>query len=634
MLGRGFLTDVEFLFHQNGVKMKRLACGSSRFFALLSVVCLILAPGVALGQALRTPPVTIQGDHFVREGKPYQIISGTIHYPRVPREYWRDRLRKARAMGLNTVETYVFWNLHEPQPGVFDFSGQLDVAAFVRLAQEEGLNVLLRPGPYVCAEWEAGGLPSWLIGDPSVKVRTRDPKFLAAAARYLNRVGKEVANLQATHGGPIIGIQVENEYGSFGHDKEYMEDIHQALIHAGLGDSLLYTSDGADQMPNDALPDVLAVINFGPGEAKQDFAKQAQLRPNQPMMTGEYWDGWFDAWGKRHVHTDAEAQAKEIDWILSQGYSVNLYMFHGGTTRGFMNGANMGSGPDAHYEPQTSSYDYDAALDEAGRPTRKFFLLRDVIEKRTGIKPPSLPEPLPLASFPEFTLTESASLWENLPSLVESDAPKAMEALAQSYGYLLYRAKVSGPLKGELKIDDLRDYAAVYVDRKFAGTMDRRLSQSSIAVDIPGASVIDILVENTGRINFGPHLPDGRTGIVGAVTLSGHPLSGWTIYSLPMNSPDQIRHWAKGTASGPAFHRGTFKLDKVTDTYLDTSALTKGFVWLNGHNLGRTWNIGPQLSIFVPAPWLREGTNEVVIFDYADLPATSLRGLNEPLWSK
>ncbi|KAA6465484.1 beta-galactosidase [Acidobacteria bacterium AB60] len=586
-------------------------------------------------QQPRTAPVAIEGDHFVREGKPYQIISGTIHYPRVPREYWRDRLRKARAMGLNTVETYVFWNLHEPRPGVFDFSGQLDVAAFIRMAQEEGLNVLLRPGPYICAEWEAGGLPAWLIGDPTVKVRTRDPKFLAAAQRYLDRLGKEVGGLQVKHGGPIIAVQIENEYGSYGHDKDYMEDIHQALIHAGFGDSLLFTSDGADQLPNDALPGILAVINFGPGDAKRDFAKLAQLRPHQPMMTGEYWDGWFDAWGKPHVHTDAEAQAKEIDWILSRGYSLNLYMFHGGTTRGFMNGANMGSGAEARYEPQTTSYDYDAALDEAGRPTKKYFLLRDVIEKHTGIKAPALPKGQPLSSFPEFALTESASLWDNLPPPMESREPLAMEALGQSYGYVLYRAKIAGPQKGELRIDDLRDYAAVYVDRKDAGTMDRRLGQSSVSVDIPAdGATLDILVENTGRINFGPHLPDGRAGIVGSVRVNGKAVEGWKIYSLPMDAPGAVEHWSKASTAGPAFHRGTFHLDKVTDTYLDTSALKKGFVWLNGHNLGRTWDIGPQESIFVPAPWLRAGDNDVVVFDYNDLPATSLRGLDEPLWSK
>lgn len=613
-----------------------ILCGALVFV----VVCAASVRPPAEGQTARTAPVTVKGDHFVRDGKPYQIISGAIHYPRVPKEYWRDRLKKARAMGLNTVETYVFWNLHEPTPGDFNFSGQLDVAAFIRMAQEEGLNVILRPGPYVCAEWEAGGFPAWLFNDPALKVRTRDPRFLAAAQRYLKRLGKEVAGLQATHGGPIIAIQVENEYGSFGKDKEYMEEIHQALIHTGLGDSLLFTADGADEMPNDALPDVLAVINYGPGEAQKEFAKLAKMRPHQPMMTGEYWDGWFDGWGKKeHVHTDADAQAKEIDWILSQGYSLNLYMFHGGTSFGFMNGANMNAGPNAPYQPQTTSYDYDAALDEAGRPTKKFFLLRDVIQHRTGITPPKLPDPLPLAPIPAFGLRDSASLWDNLPAPVESEEPRTMEALGQAYGYVLYRTQLTGPIDGKLTFEDVRDYAAVYVNKKLAGTIDRRLLQNSIPIAIPGGTAtLDILVENTGRVNFGPHLPDGQAGIVGSISIGDRKLTKWQMYSLPMKSPDEIGHWTKNDSSagaaGPAFHKGTFTLDRVTDTYFDTSALSKGFVWVNGHNLGRTWDIGPQKSLFVPAPWLRQGENEVVIFDYTDLPATSLRGVSEPVWTK
>ena len=595
---------------------------------------------VAPAQAVRTAPVTIEGDHIIRDGKPYQIISGAIHYPRVPREYWRDRLQKARAMGLNTVETYVFWNLHEPRPGQFDFSEQLDVAAFVRMAQEEGLNVIVRPGPYVCAEWEAGGFPAWLFTDPSLKVRTQDPKYLAAVDRYLMRVGKELAGLQVSHGGPIIAVQIENEYGSFGKDKVYMEHVHQSLIHAGLGESLFYTSDGADELSNDALPGILAVINFGPGEAKKDFAKLATLRPGQPRMNGEYWDGWFDSWGnKGHAHTNAEQQANEIDWILGQGNSINIYMFHGGTTFGFMNGANFDEGPQGHYYPQTTSYDYDAALDEAGRPTKKFFLLRDVIQKHTGLTPPPLPVELPIAAVPAFPLSESASLWENLPAAINADAPKPMEAVGQAYGYILYRTQVTGPTKGDLSIGDVRDYAAVYLDRRLAGTADRMLKQTSVAVDVPaGAHTLDILVENTGRVNFGPYLLDGRAGIVDPVTLGGRTLTGWKIYPLPMASPASIRHWTKNAAAtptpGPAFHRGTFTLDKLADTYLDASPLGKGFVWVNGHNIGRTWSIGPQKALFVPAPWLRKGANEVVVFDYTDLPdAVQLRGVTDPLWS-
>ncbi len=603
---------------------------------LLSAVALVqsLTPPALAAQNPTPTPITIEGDHFVRDGKPYQIISGSIHYPRVPREYWRDRLKKARAMGLNTIQTYAFWDLHEPKPGVFDFSGQLDIAAFIRMAQEEGLNVILRPGPYICAEWDAGGLPAWLFADPMVKVRTQDPRFLAATDRYLQRLGKEVAGLQTSHGGPIIAVQIENEYGSFGSDRVYMEDIRQSVIRAGFGDSILFTSDGADQLHNDILPGVLAVINYGPGDAKKDFPKLAALRPNQPMMTGEYWDGWFDAWGdKHHVHTNAEAQAKEIEWILAQGYSLNLYMFHGGTSFGFMNGANYGSDAGARYSPQTTSYDYDAALDEAGRPTKKYYLLRDVIQKRTGITPPPLPEPIPIAAVPEFSLTGSASIWDNLPTPIKSDKPKTMEDVGQSYGYILYRTHVAGPLDGSLTLDDLRDYAAVYVDKKLAGTLDRRLGQKSLPIKIPsGGATLDILVENTGRVNFGPHLPDGRSGITSSVAIGSHELTGWEIYSLPMDSPDSIHGWNNSATPGPAFHRGSFTLSTVTDTYLDTSRLAKGFVWVNGHNLGRVWDIGPQKSLYLPAPWLRKGENEVVVFDYTDLAQPTLRGLDNPLW--
>jgi beta-galactosidase len=621
-------------------KTMKTAAARCLLFVHICVVLQLALNSHVFADERNTPIVTIEGDHFVRDGKPFQIISGAIHYARVPPAYWRDRLQKARAMGLNTVETYVFWNLHEPRPGEFDFSGQLDVAAFIRMAQEEGLNVILRPGPYVCAEWEAGGLPAWLFADPSLKVRTRDPRFLEAASRYLERLGKEVASLQASHGGPIIAIQIENEYGSFGHDKEYMEDIHQALIRAGLGDSLFYTSDGVDELPNDALPGILAVINFGPGEAQKDFARLATLRPNQPRMTGEYWDGWFDAWGnKQHVHTNAEAQAKEIEWILSQGNSLNLYMFHGGTTFGFMNGANMDSGPNARYAPQTTSYDYDAALDEAGRPTPKFFLLRDVIQRHTGITPPPPPPAIPLAAVPAFTLSEYATLWDNLPAPARAAEPRSMESFGQAYGYVLYRAHLTGPHSGALTIDDLRDYAAVYLNQKLVGTIDRRLGETSLPIEATGQyATLDILVENTGRINFGPHLQDGRAGITNSASIGGQGISNWEVYSLPMQSPGQIHNWrhsqGAGGLSGPGFYRGSFNLDRVADTYLDTSMLTKGFVWVNGHNLGRTWNIGPQRSLYVPAPWLRKGSNEVIVFDYGPLGAISTRGLSEPLWSK
>jgi beta-galactosidase len=353
---------------------------------------------------------------------------------------------------------------------------------------------------------------------------------------------------------------------------------------------------------------------------------------DQPWMTGEYWAGWYDAWGGEHAKTDAEAQAKEVDWMLGHGYSVNLYMFHGGTSFGFMNGANYG---DSGYLPLVSSYDYDAALDEAGRPTRKFYLFRDVIQRRTGITPPPLPAPLPIAGMAPFQLTESAALWSNLPAAVTTEHPRSMETFGQGYGYILYRKQLTGPVAGQLVIDDLRDYAAVYVNQRLQGTLDRRLKQTQLAITLPpGPVTLDILVENTGRINYGPLLKEGQAGITKSVSLAGHELAGWQVYSLPMTSPDGLKGWQKQAVSGPAFHRGTFTLATVADTYLDVSQLGKGFVWVNGHNLGRTWGIGPQQSLYLPAPWLQKGVNQVVVFDFTDLDAPQLRGVDNPIWSK
>ena len=621
-----------------------------RDFDRVSILTVLLLAALWLGPVLRgraqtakASPITISGSHFVRDGKPYQIISGAIHYPRVPRAYWRDRLRKARAMGLNTVETYAFWNVHEPQPGVFDFSGDKDVATFVRMAQEEGLNVILRPGPYVCAEWEAGGFPPWIFADSSVKVRTRDPKFLAAADRYFVRLGQELAPLQAAHGGPIIAVQIENEYGSFGNDRYYMEQIHQSLVRAGLGESIFFTSDGPKLLYMDALPGILPVINFGQGKALRSYAERflsfvylastiAPFHFEQPSMTGEYWAGWYSGWGNDHATTDPVLQARELDWMLGEGYSVNLYMFHGGTSFGFMNGANIANGA---YQPLTTSYDYDAALDEAGRPTKKFYLFRDVIQKRTGVTPPPLPAPMPIAGIPGFQLTESAPLWSNLPVPVSVDHPRSMETFGQGYGYILYRKELSGPVTGQLVVDEVRDYAAVYVNQKLQGILDRRLKQTQLTVTVPaGPATLDILVENTGRLNHGPEIQDGQAGITRSVSLAGRDLSGWQVYSLPMSSPDGLKGWETKGVAGPAFHRGTFTLDSAADTFLDVSRLGKGFVWVNGHNLGRTWEIGPQMSLYLPGVWLQKGVNEVVVFDFTDVDRPELRGVDNPIWSK
>jgi beta-galactosidase len=597
-----------------------------RFLALL-VVCLacpvIFAQADGHGHSF-----VVEHGQFLLDGKPFQIISGEMHYARVPRAYWRDRLRMAKAMGLNSITTYVFWNEHEPKPGVFDFSGNNDVAEFIREAQQEGLYVILRPGPYSCAEWEWGGYPSWLLKDHSMVVRSRDPKFISAARTWLLRLGQEVAPLQIGNGGPIIAVQVENEYGSYGNDHEYMEDIHHILLDAGFTKAQMYTADGADQIPNGSLPELPAVINFGTGDAQKEFAKLKKLRPEGPFMTGEYWDGWFDHWGAPHETRSAKQNAEELDWMLRQGYSVSLYMFHGGTSFGWMNGANSNG---KNYEPDVTSYDYDSPLDESGRPTEKYALFRETIAKATGKTLPPVPVVAPAVKVAPLSLTEGVSLWKTLGKPVQSEQPLSMEDLDQAYGYILYRTTVSGPAQGDLAIDTLHDYAQVYLDGKLAGTIDRRLDQHTLALTVPaGKTRLDILIENTGRVNFGHTIVGERAGIVGGVTLAGKALQGWENYSLPMLNPEKLGFGGE-VCSGACFYRASFDVAQPADTFLDTSAFSKGEVWVNGRALGRIWDVGPQKALYLPGPWLHAGKNEVVVFDLNGEAGRTLQGLDHPV---
>ena len=584
----------------------------------------------ASSQSASTPLHTfqVQNGQYYLDGKPFQIIAGEMHYARIPRAYWRARLRMAKAMGLNTITTYVFWNYHEQRPGVYDFTGQHDIAEFIREAQSLGLWVNLRPGPYSCAEWEWGGYPAWLLKDHGIVVRSTDPKFMEPARRWLLRLGKELAPLQIENGGPIIRVQVENEYGSFGHDHNYMEQIRRDIVDAGFDPSQLYTADGPEQIPNGSLPDLPAGINFAPGEARNAFATLHKLRPAGPFMATEWWDGWFDHWGANHHTSDATAQAKELEWILRQGYSISIYMEHGGTSFGWMNGANVDNG---HYEPDVTSYDYDAAIDESGHPTAKYFLFRDAIAKATGMKPPPVPAVDPPISTPVAHLDQSVSLWQTLPQPVNSDQLLSMEDLDQAYGYILYRTTVSGPVKGDLALDQLHDYAQIYVDGKLAGTLDRRLQQNHLAVDLTAAkSQLDILVENSGRVNFGPAIRGERQGITRQVTLNGMPLNGWQIYPLPMSHPESL-NFSAADCTGACFYRGTLQVDRPDDTFLDTSSIAKGFVWVNGHPLGRAWKIGPQKTLYLPGPWLHPGANEVIVFDLDGAPGRTVTGRTQPV---
>jgi beta-galactosidase GanA len=462
-----------------------------------------------------------------------------------------------------------------------------------------------------------GGLPAWLLKDRDLKVRCLDPKYFSAVEGYILRLGQELRDLQITRGGPIIMVQVENEYGSYGNDKEYLYALKVVFEKAGF-EVPFFTSDGGAQylLESGTIPGILPVVNFGDSPAPQ-FAALAKFRSGIPHMSGEYWCGWFTHWGdEKWGSADFERQQKEIGWMLENNKSINLYMFHGGTNFGFMAGANY----DSRYLPDVTSYDYDAILDEAGRPTKKYHAIREMLRQYqpAGVSLPQLPKPLPSMEIPEINLSATASLFENLPVAVRSVQPMSMEEYGQSYGFILYRTKLIGPKSGNLVITDLHDYGLIFLDGQFAGKLDRMQNQNTIKLpETPGQQpVLDILVEAMGRINFGEKLLD-RKGITERVTLSGITLMNWEVFPLPMHEQylKELRFSAENSTAGPKFFKGVFELKHVGDTFLDMSQWKKGVVWINGRNLGRYWEIGPQKKLFVPGPLLQKGKNEIIVFD-------------------
>jgi beta-galactosidase len=564
---------------------------------------------------------------FLLDGKPFQMISGEMHYPRVPREAWRSRMKMAKAMGLNTIGTYVFWNLHEPQKGKFDFSGNNDVAEFVKIAAEEGLWVILRPSPYVCAEWEFGGYPYWLQNEKDLVVRSKETRYLKEYETYIREVGKQLAPLQINHGGNILMVQIENEYGSYGRDKEYLA-INQHLFKEAGFDGLLYTCDPASAVADGHLPGLLPAAN---GIDDPDKVKQL-IRDNHegkgPFYIAEWYPAWFDWWGTKHHTVPAENYTNRLDRVLAAGISINMYMFHGGTTRGFMNGANYND--KNPYEPQISSYDYDAPLDEAGNATHKFMIFRDVIAKYLPVGKTLLPVPAAkrTMAIPNIQLTQNAGLLNILPKPVINKIPLTFEDLHQGYGFVLYRTRLPGGKTGILKLNELRDYAIILVNGKRVGVLDRRQKQDSLLLNLPdGKITLDILVENQGRINFGPYLLKNKKGITKNVIFNGASVYNWEMYCLPFDQVSSIPYSVKNTGSMPAVKKGTFNITEVADTYLDMSRWGKGVVWVNGHNLGRYWAIGPQQTLYLPAEWLKKGKNEIVVFELLNSEINTLSGV-------
>ena len=569
---------------------------------------------------------------FLLDGKPFQMISGEMHYPRVPREAWRQRMHMAKAMGLNTIGTYVFWNLHEPQKGKFDFSGNNDIAEFVKTAKEEGLWVILRPSPYVCAEWEFGGYPYWLEKEQRLVVRSKESKYLEEYRKYINEIGKQLAGLQVNHGGNILMVQIENEYGSYGSDKEYLDINRKMFIDAGF-DGLLYTCDPANDIGKGHLAGLLPAIN---GTDKPTQIRNL-VRQNHdgkgPFYVAEWYPAWFDWWGTQHHTVPAEKYVPGLDSVLSAGISINMYMFHGGTTRGFMNGANYNDRNP--YEPQISSYDYDAPLDEAGNVTDKFIQFRKVIAQhlQPGQILPEVPSAKPSINIPAINFASETSLFDMLPAPISYPSPLTFEDLNQAYGYVLYRTTLHDATSGFLKIKDLRDYGIIFINGKRAGVLDRRLRQDSMQIEIPkGNVVLDILVENLGRINFGSYLLKNKKGITEKVMLNNMELKSWKMYSLPFDSINSIAFKnSKRTADIPVVKKGTFLLQNVGDTYLDMSSWGKGVVWINGHSLGRYWNVGPQQTIYLPVEWLKNGANEIEIFELLKPEQAILKGVDKPI---
>ncbi|OOC62126.1 glycoside hydrolase family 35 protein [Paenibacillus ihbetae] len=574
---------------------------------------------------------------FVLGEEAIQILSGAIHYFRVVPEYWEDRLLKLKACGLNTVETYIPWNWHEPDEGRFNFSGMADIEAFVTLAGKLGLQVIVRPSPYICAEWEFGGLPGWLLQDPHMQLRCLDPKFLKKVDAYYDELIPRLVPLLSTNGGPIIAVQIENEYGSYGNDTAYLQYLQEALISRGV-DVLLFTSDGPTDgmLQGGTVPGVTATVNFGskPAEA---FAKLREYRSEDPLMCMEFWNGWFDHWMKPHHTRDSEDAASVFAEMLALGASVNFYMFHGGTNFGFYNGANYHD----KYEPTITSYDYDAPLSECGDVTPKYEAVRQVIAKHQGVELgdlPALPEPVRKKAYGTVTMTAYADLLENLPVLapsVERRTPVPMELLGQNYGFIVYSTKISGPRQGEsLHLQEVHDRAQVFLDGVYQGTVER-WNNAPIPLDIPAAGAkLDIVVENMGRVNYGPRLKDYK-GITEGVRMNNQFLYDWSISCLSLDHLEAVPFEPlpainAGRKDRPAFYKGEFHVEDEMDTFVRLDGWVKGVVWINGFNLGRYWEQGPQSTLYLPGPLLKKGSNEIIVFELHHTDKASIELVDQP----
>jgi beta-galactosidase len=568
---------------------------------------------------------------FLLDGKAFQIISGEMHPARIPKEYWRHRIQMAKAMGCNTIAAYIFWNYHETTEGVFDFKTEnRDIETFISICQQEGMWVLLRPGPYVCAEWDFGGLPTYLLKIPDIKIRCMDTRYMAAVKNYINHLSKEVKPLLCSHGGPILMVQIENEYGSFGNDKQYLEELRKTWLENGI-DVPFYTADGATPYMLEAGNIEGAAIGLDSGGSDADFEQAKKHNPLVPSFSSETYPGWLTHWGEKWARPDTNDLKKEVEFLLKNKKSFNLYVIHGGTNFGFTAGANAFT--PTQYQPDITSYDYDAPINEQGRPSAKYFMLRNLIGKYVDYKIPEPPKPVATIQIPAIEMKVMNSIWHNLPPPHYSPQPKPMEAFDQNQGYILYRTNLIGHKSGKLTIREPHDYALVFLNHKFIDTVFR--DGGNWTIDLPKTDVIindpvlEILVEGMGHINFAQFMID-RKGITDRVTLNGMTLMNWEIFPIPMDY-EFVKLAAlpsRGMVNDQQglFFKAKFDLAVTGDTYFDLTNYSKGIVYVNGHNLGRYWNIGPQQRLYCPASWLKKGTNEIIVFDLHQLADATIVG--------
>ncbi len=566
---------------------------------------------------------------FLLDDQPFQIISGELHPARIPREYWQHRIQMAKAMGCNTISVYLFWNYHETSEGVFDFStDNRNLNEFIDLVQKEDMWLIIRPGPYVCAEWDLGGIPPYLLKIPDIRLRCMDERYMSAAERYIVRLAEEIRPWLITRGGPVIMLQIENEYGSYANDRIYMKRLKEIWTANGI-DIPTFTGDGPTTYMLEAgtLPE--SAVGLDSGSSPENFELASKMNPGVPVFSSETYPGWLTHWGEEWAGRDTASLLKEVRFLMDNKKSFNFYVIHGGTNFGFTAGANSGG---KGYEPDVTSYDYDAPINEQGVPTPKYMALRELFESYLpkGKKLSKIPDPIPAIEIPMIFMSRFTSVWDNLPQPVKSVTPRTFEAYGQDQGFILYRTELIGHKKGKLVVTDVHDYATVFIDGEYVGRLDRREGINS--VDLPAGKkenpVLEILVEAMGRINYGQFMID-RKGITERVTLNGMTLMNWEVFQLPMDWKFvyDLRSSGRVMNKPGVFYKGNFSLIETGDTYIDVSNYQKGIVWVNGHNLGRYWNIGPQKRLFCPGPWLKKGMNEVLIFDLHSLEGKPVTGV-------